>query len=608
MSGFLALFHRSGRPVDPQLLQRLAERLTWRGPDGAGIWCDGPVGLVRTLFRTTAEREADPGPAGAEGVHITGDVRLDDRDLLIDRLHSAGHPVSVGTPDLVLVLHAYLHRGEDCLEMLAGDFSFVLWDSRQRRLFAARDQLGVNPLNYTEAGDVLAVSNSLHGLLAHPAVDDGIDQESIADYLAVGLRTRHQASFYRAIRRLGGGQCLSASKGAMQVRNYWTMPKADRRPVRRKPPDYAEEFSALFDMSLRDRLRGEQAAATHLSGGMDSSSIATSLARLIGHDATGGQLWSYTHEVDSFFPDDEGKLARSVARRAGVPLKIVSVERVLAGEEAVAPLIAPPEPCVPPFLSVRAPIERWAATKARILFTGYGGDPLFERGFDPGFAEHSLSTLWHLLGDAAYCLRKCPGMMRMWLSRFAARRRIRSRAITAERLLNADFAARYQVQQRRAEWSNRTMVPAIEAMAVEPLWTAMFAGADADVTGLPLKHRFPFFDLRVIRFVASLPKLPWRAMKTLLRVSMRDRLPPEVLYRRKTGVHDNVLQAFLRGHGPQPWMYDLIKVEALRDYVDRDAVIPMIDRAQELDLVTLRRLGFLWQVAYWLRDRPRSRV
>lgn len=605
MSGFLAIRDDSGRPVCSSLLEDLTRCLAWRGPDGGGIWHEGPIGLVQTRFRTTEDDETDPGPIGLAGVRIAGDVRLDDRRALVERLAAAGCPVSPATSDLALVLHAYLQHGQACLDHLAGDFAFALWDGRRRHLFAARDQMGVTPLYWSQAGAVTVLGNSLHGLLAHPAIDDAFDPEMVADYLAVGIRLAADRTVYRSIRRLPAGHCLTVSASGVDVRRYWSMPETLARPVRRKPGEYIEEFRALFTLALRDRLRGA-AAATHLSGGMDSASVAASLARLIGP----GQppLAAYTHVVSELFPDPEGALAEIAAQYAKVTWQAVPIEPIMSGQESVSPLIGPPEPALPPPLSFRGAIERRAATRARVLFNGYGGDPLFVADGDAPFAESGAIAAWHEIRDVAYCAVRDPGLVRLWLNRPRRGADPGPRTVAADTLLNPDFAAGFRIQERRVAWTRQGPTASIEGMATHPVWMARMTEADPDFTGLPLKQRFPFFDLRLVRFAAGLPRRPWRTQKTLLRLAMGDRLPPEVRLRSKTGAGGEVLGAYLLAYGPQPWMYDLLNTEGAEDYVDRAAAIRCIENGGAQEKVNMRRLTFLFCVLNWLRHRPRAKA
>src|ERR1700687_5799726 len=157
MSGFAAVFHSNGAPVDRAWLGTMADFLAFRGPDGREIWISDGIGRCHTLLRTSAETDGRAQIASRGGcLWIAGDVRVDDRETLIAKL-PPGPRDHITASSAELILHAYDAWGEACVEHLLGDFSFVIWDARQRRVFAARDHLGVRPLFYSQVGHWLLI-------------------------------------------------------------------------------------------------------------------------------------------------------------------------------------------------------------------------------------------------------------------------------------------------------------------------------------------------------------------------------------------------------------------------------------------------------------------
>ncbi len=142
MSGIVGILHLDGAPVDRQIMQRLTDFQSFRGPDAKQIWIDGNVGLGHTLLRTTdeSERETQPFTLG-DGVWIVADARVDARQELIAELQSKGQQIpsgaNSGITDVELILRSYQVWGEDCLEHLLGDFAFGIWDGPRKKLFCA---------------------------------------------------------------------------------------------------------------------------------------------------------------------------------------------------------------------------------------------------------------------------------------------------------------------------------------------------------------------------------------------------------------------------------------------------------------------------------------
>ena len=151
MSGIFGIINLDGTPVNKPDLQCMAATLQRRGPDATGIWHEGPVGLGHTMLWTTPEslHECPPVHNQRGDLVITADVRLDNRDDLIDALGLRGRSAG-GIGDQALILHAYDKWGEDCPTKLLGAFAFAIWDQPNQTLFCARDHFGIKPLIYHE--------------------------------------------------------------------------------------------------------------------------------------------------------------------------------------------------------------------------------------------------------------------------------------------------------------------------------------------------------------------------------------------------------------------------------------------------------------------------
>lgn len=188
MSRFTGIYNLDGKPVAQPLLKQMTDSMAARGPDALHTWLYGPLGFGHTLLKTTWESEHENQPLTFDTkVWITGDIRLDRRDELIDRLTSAGLAPDTNAADVDLLLHAYLAWQENCLEYLSGDFAFILWDNSNRSLFAARDHFGIVPFYYAETGKTLVFSNDIKSLQQHPGISDRLDEHTIGDILLFGM-------------------------------------------------------------------------------------------------------------------------------------------------------------------------------------------------------------------------------------------------------------------------------------------------------------------------------------------------------------------------------------------------------------------------------------
>jgi len=184
MSGIAGLLRTDGGPVGRHEAERMITALAHRGPDGVGTWNAGPAALAHAALWTTPQaRRARQPLVDDAGYVITADARLDNRrDLLAELGPTDRAPGAVS--DAELILRAYVRWGEDCAPKLIGDFAFAIWDISRRRLFCARDHIGVKPFYYHATPTLFLFASEIKALLTSPAVPYRLDPQRVADHLA----------------------------------------------------------------------------------------------------------------------------------------------------------------------------------------------------------------------------------------------------------------------------------------------------------------------------------------------------------------------------------------------------------------------------------------
>ena len=185
MSGIAVIWNRDGRPVDRAMLMKMTASMAHRGPDAAGHWIGGSIGIGRRILHTTAESLAEePLLLDQSGkLCLALDGRIDNRAELQTHLEADGVRLRSDT-DAELVLGAYRRWGEDCVRYLLGDFAFVIWDEERKRLFCARDHLGAKPFFYTSVGKAFIAASEIQPLFAVPGVKSEPNLTLFACYLA----------------------------------------------------------------------------------------------------------------------------------------------------------------------------------------------------------------------------------------------------------------------------------------------------------------------------------------------------------------------------------------------------------------------------------------
>lgn len=204
-------------------------------------------------------------------------ARLDNREELGNALGLTGAELA-NTTDPILLMKMLEHWSEAGVARCLGAFAFARWEPAERRLTLGRDCLGNHTLLFHHAGSALVFSNSLTALLALPDVPRRIDELALANFLA--LNPRHPTrTLYCGIERVPNRTMVTVDRAGARRSYYWT-PNLDAPPPYRREEDYVERARELFDQAVAAVTAGVTDVAIPTSGGLDSSAIAATVARL----------------------------------------------------------------------------------------------------------------------------------------------------------------------------------------------------------------------------------------------------------------------------------------------------------------------------------------
>jgi asparagine synthase (glutamine-hydrolysing) len=308
----------------------------------------------------------EPHPSG---LILAADARLDNRQELLAALDSDHH----GSPeDADLILAAYLKWGEGCPERLLGDFAFVVWDPRSRRLFAARDQIGVRPLHYTLVGSLLGVASDARSLLQHPRVPRRVDLVAVGDYLSQ-ITSEPERTFFQDVHRVPPAHALTATARDLRIHRYWDV--VGLPPLNLSAEDASRRFLELFRLAVRDRLDTSDGSGVAMSGGLDSTSIAAVASRELAERGA-GPLKACSFIFNELKNCDERPSIDALARTFGLETSFIDTERFwfLGDDEAYTP------PLDTPAISWESPFQQmlhaFQQAGGRVLLTGHGADDL----------------------------------------------------------------------------------------------------------------------------------------------------------------------------------------------------------------------------------------
>jgi len=615
MSGIVGIINLDGEPVDKQLLQRMTDSMSFRGPDAQEIWVDNNVSLGHAMFRTTLESESERQPLSLDGrFWLTADARVDGRDELMAKLEAKlgrelTSPVHSNQSsedskprlflnDAELILYAYQAWGTDCVKHLIGDFAFAIWDVRDRQLFCARDHFGVKPFYYVRKGKHFLFSSSPYPLLLSPETEKALNDQCIADFLLFEMNLDPCTSAFKDIMRLEPASAAVFSGAGLSIQRYWTFEEGEEIRFKKRS-SYVEQFEELMLQSVEDRSRSSSTSLL-LSGGMDSTTVAA-YARAASDGNNGDrQLRAFTYVYDRLMPDRERYYAGVAAQALKIPVDYTVSDNYELYQRPRRDSKAP-EIINEPLRALFGDVISAASDHSRVAFTGDGGDALLYAEDDfPRKALQSFSYA-RLARDIAYCYLSYGRIPRMGF-----RRNLKSKlslptgakeVFNYPKWLNRDFEERAGIRHRWQEEQNKLAHRSgarrrrtLESL-VHPMWPHLFADRDPETTGSRVEFRYPFFDTRVVNFVSRIPSLPWCFDKGLLRIATRKRLPSAITKRAKTAiVSDPIL---VRVAKPEWRLSECFRpLHRLSEYVD----LPKVDKSDWL----------LDPHSMWMHVRPLS--
>lgn len=551
MSGFIGILNLNGAPVDRDLINRLTRSLIFRGPDAQAVWCNGPVGFGHTLFRTTWESAHERQPFTIdEQVWIVADARVDAREDLVRAL-GLDDPLQLGqTPDVELILRAYLKWGEQCLDHLLGDFSFAIWDERFHKLFCARDRFGVKLFYYVRKNSFLIFSNTITGLRSHPEVSSDLNESAIGDFLLFDCNWTLDTTFFTDIQKLPAGHQFTLTAANFERRKYWQLVEPETIRFGDKG-DYVEGFRERLHEAVSDRMRLDNIALS-FSGGVDSTNVALAARMAMKRKGNNIELKAFTGVYDSLIPDNERYYSglATKALKTSVEYLVHDAYRPYDGWESKFPR---PEPYHNPELLIETNFYKHAANFSPVLLFGQGGDEVFKSFnlFNLLRHDRSLQTLVDFC-NSIFKHNVFPpigtGLFAWW------RRQSRTREIAKPQLpkwLSKTFVGRFSLTDRWQLRDHRSdpldvLATGPKVRFITPLWEHLLSNSDMGSHGIPMEVRLPYLDSRVVLFGLGLPNMPWSCDKYLLRTLGRGILPDEIIVRPKTGLRGDPVAQGLR--------------------------------------------------------------
>jgi asparagine synthase (glutamine-hydrolysing) len=317
---------------------------------------------------------SERGPVALDGMELAADVRLHERAQLASLLDLRTTDARAAS-DAVLVELAYRRWGTGCATELRGDGAFALWDAKMDALMCWRDPVGARPLYYYwEPGERFVFSSDLQAIVAHPRIAPKLDLAYVKGWLDSAGRLVHPSrTFLSGVRKLPAGHFLVFDMGGLRLERYWHPDRFGARAYR-DDGDYVEELRDLLTRAVRCRMPAAgDGVGSHLSGGLDSSSVAVLAARQ--RPAAAGPLrafsWAPSWDDVPAVDGDERHLVEAAAKEGPIEVRYAclrpsDVLDVICRDVALRPLTT---------LHYELASSRDAAQIGlRTVLSGWGGD------------------------------------------------------------------------------------------------------------------------------------------------------------------------------------------------------------------------------------------
>lgn len=569
------------------LIGRMTRRLAHRGPDGEGIWLDGPNGIalghrrLAIIDLSAAGRQPMMSRCGRYVVTYNGELYNYQelrRDLPVGQVSSSS--------DTEVLLECISAWGIDAaLRRFNGMFAFGLWDRLTHTLSLVTDRIGEKPLYYATIGSDVVFASELKAIETHEAFAGELDEAALGLYLKKGFVPAPR-SIYKKVFKLEPGSIASYHRqSAPDIRRYWSPPQRDGRVVRQDPETAVEQLEQLLNDSVRLRLRADVPLGVFFSGGIDSTAV---LAR--ARSVSTGRVTAFTVGFEESTANEAPH-----AKRLAEHLDCEYVEATLTSRDALSiiPDLASiyDEPFGDASSVATCLLARVARRHVTVALSGDGGDELFG-----GYRRYRWAQrMWPFLGSTTTAARS--GSLRMLrglakttrslasvhpgLPRFSTRLDRVSQCLAA-----GDTTTLYERLTAQADGGAFLSSPSVDAetprmaaasrdeMLEQLMWLDMtdylpndiLVKIDRATMAVALETRLPFLDHRLAEWASSLQvdlKLRGHVGKWLVKQMLYRRVPRQLLDRPKQGFALPVA-AWLRGP-LREWAEDLLRPERLRE-------------------------------------------
>jgi asparagine synthase (glutamine-hydrolysing) len=538
-----------GIPEDKKLLHTMNAAQAHRGPDGEGFFTDGPVGLAH-LRLAIIDRAHGVQPITAESGNlvIIYNGEIYNYKELRQELETLGRTFKTES-DTEVVLQAYVQWGTDAFDRLNGMFAIAIYDKKKEQLVLARDHFGIKPLYFANIGSAskpqILFASEIKALLATKKIETKPNDKQVYRYLRFRIHEDSHETFFAGIEKLLPGEMMVIHTKGLHQSRFTTLTEelAQAAKVNRPyTPAETEKYKAKLEESIRMRLMSEVPVGTCLSGGLDSSTIALTVNKLLKrHEKTAESVGPQQNTFSAVFPGSINDEERYIDAVLDAAEGHVESHKIYPTADTFAAdlqdfIRTQEEPTISTGPYAQYKVMQEAQSHVTVLLDGQGADEMLA-GYYPYYFVYlrqlkKEGKWFKLVGEM---VRSSDVLFRFLRFRLYDKLSLRRR-VTIAQLLKPSFKQDY------AKEKFVTVQDDLKKRFVEDVFSnslpALLRYEDKNTMRFSLEGRVPFLDKEVMKYLFSLSneaiiRGSWN--KRILRDAV-DGLLPEVVRKRRNKI------------------------------------------------------------------------
>lgn len=558
MCGIAGVFNFDlDRRVSQEKLKEMADTIAYRGPDGEGYFTDRFVGLAhRRLSIIDLEGGDQPMFNERKNISIVFNGEIYNYIELKSELKKLGHSF-VTTSDTEVIIKAYEQWGFACQERFNGMWAFALWDSKEQHLFLSRDRLGEKPLNYMLHQNTFLFGSEIKSILAYTGAIEP-DREMHELYMFLGYIPSPN-TYYKSIKKLPAGKYLVVKNGKIEERTYWGLPDIGEQDLLKDKKSVTNRLNELLYDSVSMRMRSDVPYGAFLSGGLDSSCIVSTMSEISSFPVK-----TFTIGFNEKAFDERGN-ARIIANKFKTEHTEEIVDKSSLEQSIQKVLHHFDEPFSDPAAIPTSFLAKSASKHVKMVLTGDGGDEVFA-GYSnyqselfakkyqnsvPGFLKNTIPEMVNLMasvvtGNSRYKLNRIKRVLDSFNVSFDERLITKFVKIPPSEMKllmkNKSYPINDFISSTLKNCRLKDPFYRLNYFNLKvSLPDQMLVKVDKISMANSLETRAPLLDYRIVELMyqvdksLKMPTYKDKGVKYMLKSVMTNKLPDEILNRKKQG-------------------------------------------------------------------------